>query len=155
MFKVNMKIKGWREPAHSPKLAVDIIIVKGNKILLLKRQIRPFKGKLCYPAGMVEYCEMVEQSAVREAKEETGLKIRLKEILGVYSFPKRDPRFHTISTVFIAEPIAGRIKSSFEGKVKWYDVKKIKFENLGFDHAKILRDYITWRKKKGTYWSTK
>ena len=150
-----MKIKGWKEPARSPKLAVDNLIVKGNKILLLKREIYPFKGKLVYPAGMVEYGETVEQAVVREANEETGLKVRLKDILGVYSFPKRDPRFHTISTVFIAEPIGGKVKNSFEGKVGWYDVTKIKFKDLGFDHAKILKDYIKWRKKKGTYWSSK
>ena len=83
------------------------------------------------------------------------LKIKLLEILGVYSFPKRDPRFHTVSVAFIAEPVGGKLKSSFEGRVKWYDIKKLNFKNLGFDHTKILRDYIKWKKRKGTYWSTK
>ena len=155
MFKENMKIEGWREPDHRPHIAVDNLIVKGNKILLLKRQIYPFQGKLDYPAGMVEYGETVEHAAIREAKEETGLKIKLKEILGVYSSPTRDPRFHTISVAFIAEPVSGKLKSSFEGKVNWYDIKKIKLKDFGFDHVKIFKDYLKWIKKKGTYWSTK
>ncbi len=150
-----MKVKCWKEPDRSPKSAVDILVVKNNKILLLKRAKYPFEGKLVYPGGMVEYGETVEQAAIREAKEETGLKIEIREILGVYSSPKRDPRFHSISSAFIAESVGGKIKSSFEGKVKWYDIKKIKSKELGFDHTKILNAYLKWKKKKGTYWSTK
>ena len=150
-----MKIKGWKKPVKHPMIAVDNIIVKGNKILLLRRNIYPFKGKLVYPAGMVEYGERIEEAAIRETKEETGLKIKLKEILGVYSDPERDPRFHTATVVFIAEPTGGKLKSSFEGDADWCDINKINFTDLGFDHAKILKDYIKWKKKKGTFWSTR
>ena len=143
------------ESRKSPKVAVDPLIVKDNKIILLKRAIYPFKGMLEFPGGMVEYGETIEHAVVREAKEETGLNVRIKDILGVYSEKSRDPRFHAITIAFITEPISGKLKNSFEGKVGWYNISKIKLRELGFDHAKILRDYITWRKKKETYWSTK
>lgn len=137
------------------KIAVDSIVAKGNKILLLKRAIQPFKDKLTLPGGMVEHGETVEQAAIREVKEETGLEVKLKTILGVYSDPIRDPRFHSVSVVFIAEPIKGKLKSSFEGIVKWYNINEINLKNLGFDHAKILKDYLKWKKRREVYWSTK
>lgn len=150
-----MKIKDWKEPSKSPKPAVDVIIEKNNKIILIDRVIEPFKGKLDLVGGHVEYGETVEDAAVREAKEETGLTIKLKDILGVYSDKNRDPRTHTVTTVFVAEPINEKLEGSFEGKPHWSEIDKIDFNKLGFDHAKVLKDYIKWRKKKGTYWSTK
>lgn len=134
---------------------VDTIIKKDNRIILIKRKNYPFKNKLVIPGGKVIYNETVEHAAIREAKEETGLKVRLKEILGIYSNPKRDPRWHSISTVFIAEPITDKLKEGFEGKPRWYPLDKIDFKNLGFDHAKILKDYIKWKKSGGTFWSSK
>ena len=135
---------------------VDIIIEKDNKIVLIKRKKEPFKGKLVLPGGHVEENETVEEAAVREAKEETSLDVKLREILGVYSNPKRDPRYPTISTVFITEPISKKIKASSDAaEAKWFEVDKIDFKNLGFDHLKILKDYLRYKKKGGTYWSTR
>lgn len=145
----------WKEPPKSIKVAIDPLIINGNKIILLKRKIEPFKNKLEFPGGMVKYGETVEHAIVREAEEETGLKVKVKNILGVYSHPKRDSRFHTVSVAFVTAPVGGKLKSSFEGKADWYDINKINFKGLGFDHAKILKDYLKWKKKKGTYWSTK
>lgn len=138
------------------KPVVDIVIEKGDKIVLLKRSIEPFKGKWIIPGGHVEYGETVETAAVRESEEETSLKVRLKEILGVYSDKNRDPRYHTISTAFIAEAVAGELRVMTEAKeAKWVTEKEIDFDSLGFDHKKILKDYFKWKKEKGTYWSTK
>ncbi|MBI2543278.1 MAG: NUDIX hydrolase [Candidatus Aenigmarchaeota archaeon] len=150
-----MKIKNWTEPEKSPKIAVDVLVVRKNKIVLLRRDIEPFRGSLDFPGGMVEYGETVENAAVREVKEETGLDISLKNILGVYSSPSRDPRFHAITIAFVSGVKGGSLKSSFEGRAEWHDVDKIPMKEMGFDHAKILRDYIKWKRKKGTYWSTK
>lgn len=134
---------------------IDAIIEKDSKIVLIKRSTQPFKSMLVIPGGKVELNETVEEATVREALEETGLKIKLKEILGVYSGPKRDPRFHTVGTVFIAEPITKNLKGSREGNPSWYSLDEIDFESLGFDHAEILKDYMKWKKSKGTYWSSK
>jgi ADP-ribose pyrophosphatase YjhB (NUDIX family) len=135
---------------------VDIIIEKDNKIVLIKRKREPFKGKLVLPGGHVEENETVEEAAMREAKEETSLDVKLKEILGVYSEPKRDPRYLTISTVFIAGPLSKKIKAGSDAaEAKWFEIDKIDFEMLGFDHLKILKDYLRYKKKGGTYWSTR
>ena len=150
-----MKIEGWKEPTETPRIAVDPLIVKGNKIVLIRRKIEPFKGMLDFPGGMLEYGETVEHAVVREAKEETGLKVKVKDILGVYSSPERDPRMHILTIPFVVKPISKKLKGSYEGEPEWYDINKINFKDLGFDHAKILRDYLEWRKRKGTYWSTK
>ena len=147
--------KNWEEPYKSPKVAVDPLIVKGNKIVLLKRGKEPFKGMLEFPGGFVEHGETVEHAVIREVKEETGLDVRVKEILGVYSDKSRDPRFHTVTIAFIVKPIRGKLRGSVEGEPAWHDIKKIKSKKLGFDHTKILKDYLKWKKMKGTYWSTK
>ncbi|MBI2084883.1 MAG: NUDIX hydrolase [Candidatus Aenigmarchaeota archaeon] len=145
----------WHEPKSVPKPVIDMIIEKGGKMLLYKRDIYPFKGKYCVIGGFVEDGEAVEETALREVKEETGLKVKLTHILGVYSDKKRDPRFHTISTVFIGKVVGGRLRSSYEGKVEWVEIGKIDVNNMGFDHGTMVRDYIRWKRKKGTYWSTK
>lgn len=135
---------------HVP--VVDIIIEKNGKILLIKRNKKPFKNFWVIPGGHVEYGETVEKAAEREAKEETGLKIKLKEILGVYSDPRRDSRYPTITTVFIAKG-KGRVKTNLESKkAKWFRVAPLR---LGFDHKKILKDYAKWKRGKQTFWSGK
>lgn len=144
----------------TPVPVADAIIEKGNKIVLVLRGIEPFKRMIVIPGGHVDLGETVEQTAIREAFEETGLKVKLKEILGVYSDPKRDPRKRTIGTVFIAEPLSGALKGDTDAlEAKWFSLKEvgklIKEKKLGFDHAKILSDYLKWKKKKGTYWSSK
>lgn len=136
-------------------LTADIIIENKNKIVLIERKNEPFKGKWQTPGGFVEDEETVEEAAIREAKEETGLKIKLKDILGVYSDPKRDPRGRVVSVVFVASA-KGKLKAcSDASKAEWIGINKINFKNLAFDHSKILRDYLKWKKKKGTYWSGK
>jgi ADP-ribose pyrophosphatase YjhB (NUDIX family) len=148
-------LRKWKKPARLPTLFVDNIIEKNGKLLLLNREIYPFQGKLDYPAGMVEYGETVEKAAAREALEETGFKVKPQYILGVYSTLERDPRFHAATVVFISKIVGGKLKSSFEGKVSWYDIKKIKPRDFGFDHGTIFKNYLRWKKRKGTYWSTK
>jgi len=139
----------------NPTAAVDVIIENKGKILLTKRAVPPFLGKWVLPGGKVDYGETVERAAVREAKEETGLKIRLKEILGVYSDPKRDPRRHTVSTAFLAEVAGGELKTNFEAsEFLWASAREALKKELGFDHKKILRDYAK-RKKGQTFWSGK
>ena len=94
----------------NPLPTVDAIIESKNKIVLIRRGNEPFKGKLALPGGFIDHLETAEHAAVREAEEETGLTIKLKCILGVYSDPKRDPDKHTMSTVFIAESFKGKLK---------------------------------------------
>lgn len=143
-------------PKKNPVPTVDAIIEKNSKILLIRRLAYPFIGKLALLGGHVEHKETVEDAAIRETKEETDLNIELIDILGVYSDPKRDPRErHRMATVFVAKIVSGKIKASSDAKnADFYDIKNLKKEDLAFDHFKIIRDYLKYKKHKGTYWST-
>lgn len=120
-------------------LAVDIVIrTKDGKIVFIKRLNPPFRGYFALPGGFVEYGEKLEEAAVREAMEETGLKIENLKLVGVYSDPNRDPRGHVVSVAFLAEEGGGSLKASDDaGEVK---ALKEPPENLAFDHKTILRD---------------
>jgi ADP-ribose pyrophosphatase YjhB (NUDIX family) len=140
----------WKHPA----LTVDVIIEKDDKIVIIRRKNEP-KG-LALPGGFVNEGELLEERAIIEAKEETSLNVDLKELLGVYSDPKRDSRLHTITPVFIGKPIGGRVKGGDDAAdAFWMSIDEIKSHDFAFDHKKILLDYLKWRKKRGTYWSTK
>jgi len=129
----------------NPYPTVDIIIELkdyNNQIVLIERNNEP-KGT-AIPGGFVDYGESIEDAAIREAKEETNLDIKLIRQFKTYSDPKRDPRFHTISTVFIASaggmPIAGD-----DAKIcKIYPLEKLP-NNLVFDHNQILGDYKKYK----------
>lgn len=138
----------------NPAPTVDVIIEKAGKIVLVKRKNEPFKGMLALPGGFVEYGETVEQAAMRETLEETGLKVELKEILGVYSDPKRDPTKHTLAAVFIAKEVGGKLEADDDAEeVEWFDLNEIDFDILAFDHGKMIKDYIKWKKSGGTFWT--
>jgi len=137
-------------------LVVDVIIQKDDKIVLIKHSKNWFKGKLGIPGGHVEYGETVEHAALREAKEETSLNVILKEILGVYSDPTRDKRGHYITTVFVADYLNGELKGKDDAaEARWFNINNLPYDEMAGDHPKILKDYLKWKKEKGTYWSTK
>ena len=136
-------------------LAADAIVEKNSKILLVKRAISPFKGTWGFPGGRLEDGETIEHTALRELKEETNVKAKLIDILGVYTDPKRDPR-GIWAVVFVAKYISGKAKGGDDAALaKWVPIKDIFKLKLGFDHKKILQDYLKWKKNKGTYWSIK
>lgn len=140
----------------NPIPTVDIIIEKDDKIVLIRRKNEPFKGKLAIPGGFVNEGKLVEHEAIKEAKEETCLDVELIDILGVYSIPDRDPRGHLMTTVFIAKPIKGKVKGGDDAAdASWFKIDEKILNELSFDHKKIITDYIKWKRKKGTYWSTK
>ena len=120
-------------------LTVDAIIPYKGGIVLIKRKNEPFKGYYALPGGIVEYGEKVEDAAVREVKEETGLECRVKKLVGVYSDPNRDPRGHFVSICFLMEVIGGELKASSDAE----DVKVFKLGDLpklAFDHEKMIKD---------------
>lgn len=123
-----------------PSIAVDGILIKNNKILLIKRKNEPFKGKWALPGGFVEYGERVEEAVLREFEEEVGIKAKIKRLLGVYSDPNRDPRGHVISIVFLLEG-EGSPRAGDDAKdAKFFDLDDL--PPLAFDHDKIIRDAI-------------
>ena len=126
---------------RSPKLTADGVILKAKKILLVKRKNEPFKGKWALPGGFVEYGERVEESVIREVHEETGLKTKIRDFIGVYSNPNRDPRGHTVSVVYILDIQGGELKSGDDATdVKFFNLKDL--PELSFDHDLIIRDAL-------------
>jgi len=125
----------------SPRLTADGAILKDKKILLIKRKNEPFKGKWALPGGFVEYGEKVEDAVVREVYEETGLKTKIRDIVGIYSNPNRDPRGHTVTVVYFLDIQGGELKSSDDASdAKFFDLKDL--PELSFDHAIIVKDVI-------------
>ncbi len=124
---------------RTPSLTVDGAIVKENKILLIKRRNNPFKGCWALPGGFVEYNEKVEDAVIREIREETGLNTKIKELIGIYSDPNRDPRGHTVSIVYKLDIIKGNLKSGDDAAdTKFFDFKNL--PKLSFDHDKIIKN---------------
>ena len=124
-----------------PKITADGIIIKDKKILLIKRKNQPFQGKWALPGGFVDYGEKTEDTVVREVLEETGLKTKIRELVGVYSDPSRDPRGHTITVAYLLEILGGKLKSGADSSdAKFFNIDEL--PDLSFDHNKIIEDTI-------------
>ena len=130
---------------RNPVPTVDIIIEIGNKIVLIERKHEPFGWAI--PGGFVDYGECLEDAARREAKEETSLDVNLKFLLGVYSSPKRDPRRHTVSAVYVATA-KGKPEAADDAKNLGLFALNALPPTMAFDHAEILSDYRRYKKKK-------
>ena len=128
---------------HGPSSTVDIIIEHKGGIVLIERKNYPFGWAI--PGGFVDYGETLERAAVREAKEETDLHVRLKRQFHTYSDPKRDPRQHTISTVFIAGAKTGVLKGKDDAREAAVFTRKTLPKKMAFDHRKVLKDYFEKR----------
>ncbi len=127
----------------NPLPTVDIIIelVDGG-IVLIKRKNPPYGWAI--PGGFVEVGESLEEAAVREAREETGLKVRILCQLHTYSAPDRDPRFHTISTVFVASS-RGTPRAGDDAAGLGVFTEENLPVDIAFDHREILSDYFRWK----------
>ena len=136
-----------RDAVKRPLVAVDGVVVRrGGSIVLVKRRRPPYEGYWALPGGLVEYGETVEEAVVREVREETGLEVEIKGLVGVYSRPGRDPRGHVISIAFLAVEVGGELKGSGETEVgEFYAIP----EELAFDHKEILRDGLEVARKLG------
>lgn len=142
-------VKDGMKKRENPVPTVDIVIeIKREDgkqgIVLVKRKNPPYGWAL--PGGFVDYGESLEEAARREAKEETSLDIKLKRQLHTYSDPNRDPRQHTISTVYVASA-QGKPKARDDAEeIGIFTREEINF-SLAFDHQKILADYFEQKEK--------
>lgn len=126
---------------RQPRLTVDLIIEVDGGVVLIERKNPPHGWAL--PGGFVDYGETLEQAAVREALEETGLHVTRVRPFGAYSDPDRDPRGHTVSFVF-----SGRARGVPKGMDDARRAAVFPWDALPplvFDHERILSDY---RKKR-------
>ncbi len=130
----NTEIECYRNPTPT----VDIIIEIGNQIVLIERKNGPHGWAL--PGGFVDYGESYETAALREAEEETGLKVTDLCQFHTYSNPTRDPRQHTASTVFTAKACRPPVAGDDAARAELFSRDKL--PPLVFDHAEILNDYF-------------
>lgn len=131
---------------RNPKPTVDVLIElegRPGTVVLIRRGHEPLGWAL--PGGFVDEGEWLADAAAREAKEETGLDVTVTELFHAYSDPARDPRQHTVSTVFLAtargEPVGG--DDAAEAAVVTEDTLP---SPVCFDHGTILADYFAWKR---------
>ena len=129
------KLECYRNPTPT----VDIIIAVDGGIVLIMRRNEPVGWAI--PGGFVDYGESLEEAAVREAWEETSLDVILEGQLKTYSRPDRDPRQHTISTVFMARATGTPIAADDAAQIGVFTEETLP-EPLMFDHGEILTDYF-------------
>lgn len=130
------------EKPRNPLPTVDVIIAYRDGIVLVKRKNPPFGWAI--PGGFVDYGESLEEAAVREVKEETGLDVMLIRQFHTYSAPGRDPRFHTITTVYLAEG-TGEMTAGDDAGDAGVFTKDTLPSDMAFDHRDILNDYFLGR----------
>jgi 8-oxo-dGTP diphosphatase len=138
-------------PPQTPLCTVDVIILLARHPLyredrpafvLIERKYPPLGWAL--PGGFVDVGEPLPHAAMREAKEETSLDVELIEQFFAYSSPQRDPRRHTVSTVFIGRA-SGEPRAADDAK-HLAVFTEATLPPLAFDHGEILRDYFEYRR---------
>jgi len=125
---------------------VEIIDNYGNckGIVLIERLNKPVG--LALPGGFVDVGERVESALIREMKEEICLDVSIQSLLGIYSDPSRDERFHTVSIVYVCKASGEPVGADDAKSAYLCPLDEIPFDQLVFDHAQILRDYLNQRK---------
>ena len=126
----------------TPLVAVDAVIkYSENSIVLIHRKNSPFKGELALPGGFVDVGESVEEACIREAYEETNIRVTIKKLIGVFSAPNRDPRGHNISIAFLCEPLTDSEKPLAKDDAQSLEIVNftdIASLQLAFDHKDII-----------------
>ncbi len=135
-----MSAREYRNPIPTVDILIELADAPGQ-LVFVERTHEPLGFAL--PGGFVDYGEWVADAAVREAKEETGLDIELVELFHVYSNPARDPREHTMSTVFIARAAGTPVGGDDAARCIIAAPDAL---TLVFDHATIVADYVEYKR---------
>ena len=132
----------------NPKVVVSVVAERGGRLLLMRRAIEPRQGAWTTPGGFMEIDESVEECAIREALEETGVTIRLLDIIGVYSKPAPEGR-GIVSIVFRGRVTQGRPTPGREAlELRWFRPEEIPWDELAYDTTRwALRDWLQSRRR--------
>ncbi len=132
----------------NPTPAVAVILLNSEKVLLVKRKFPPRQGYWSLPAGFIEYHESVEETAVREIKEETNLDIKLKDIYGIYSV-YNEPDNHILLIVYNGEILRGELKPGDDAvEAKFFPLNRLP-EDMAFStHRTILNELYSQNLKR-------
>ena len=128
-----------------PAVTADCVVMTNEplpKVLLIQRGADPFKGAWAFPGGFMNMDETTEQCAIRELKEETGLKVATVHQIGAYSKVDRDPRGRTITVAYLAiidspEEVKGQDDAA---NAEWFPITEL--PHLAFDHYDIMQDAV-------------
>ncbi len=138
-----MSEKEWKRMWRiRPTAASDSVVVRGNEIVLVKRAIKPYKGWWTLPGGVMNNGEYIEETSLREVKEETGIDGKIISLVGLYSGPDRDPRGTTLSAAFLVKfiRVSGRPDNE-SSEVRFFPVNMLP-KNIAFDHKRIIKDAL-------------
>lgn len=139
-------LEAAQRPA-TPRLAVDAVVERDGRLLLVRRARPPHEGAWALPGGFVDVGETTEQAVLRELREETAIAGARPALFGVYSDPRRDSRGHTVSIVYRVEPSASPPRAGDDAsEAAFHDWDAL--PPLAFDHGRIVEDYR--RLREGT-----
>ncbi|MCL5798275.1 MAG: NUDIX hydrolase [Patescibacteria group bacterium] len=128
-------------------VTIDGVILKGDKVLLIKRKVDPYINYWALPGGHVSFDETVEEAVKREVTEETGLECTKLSFIGVYSDPHRHPQ-QSVALAYSVKVAGGKaIAGSDALSLKYFDINLLP-DKLAFDHKKIISDFL---RKSSTY----
>jgi 8-oxo-dGTP diphosphatase len=132
-----------------PRVTVDALVRdRRGRLLLVRRGRPPFLGNWALPGGFCEYGETTEACCARETLEETGVTVKVGRLLGVFSDPRRDPRWHTVTVLYAARPIRGRALGSDDAaEARWFSKSDLAALRFAFDHGMIIREQLQFRRR--------
>jgi len=133
-----------REYPDAPVVGVGAIIIEGDRVVLVRRGHAPLAGEWSIPGGVLEVGETLRQAAVREALEETGLRVEVGELLGVYDRVLRDGdervRYHYVLIDFLCRRIAGEFAAADDAaEARWFSRGEVAGLGLAEDTAEVIR----------------
>ena len=144
-------MKDYFKNKKMPRVTVDAFVRdRAGRLLLVKRGRPPFLGSWALPGGFCEYGEKTEDCCTRETLEETGVTVEIGRLLGVYSDPKRDPRWHNVTILYAARPLRGEAKGSDDAaEARWFTKRDLARLDYAFDHGEIIRGLTARRRAAG------
>ena len=122
---------------QDPKVAASVLLTEGDRVLLICRGVPPRKGFWAMPAGFVEVDELPEQTAVREAAEETGLEIALDGLLAIRSMANPDKP--GILIYYRGHPTGGHLQADDDvSEARWFAASEIPWDELAFETTREM-----------------
>lgn len=134
------------EQYYDRHIVVDGLVIKDKSILLIKRGIEPNYGMYALPGGYLDWDETTEEAVVREVWEETGIRVSIEKMLGVYSHPHRDTTGRqNVAITYVLHVLDESSMKPQEGEilsVEWFSLSALP-ENIAFDHKQIIADFVS------------
>ncbi len=131
---------------YTGKTSTAIIPYPDDKILLIKRNTRPFVGYWALPGGRMDPGEVIEQTVVREVKEETGLDVEIASKIGEYveKGVKDDIEYEYYPICFVVKPVGGELKKQ-DSEIQEMTLFSLNAlpSPLAFEHDKMIKDYVS------------